>query len=354
MTALAAALLILLPAFPQNRGPQSSSFWPFSGLTIQRVLNLPHPVPSAAISERVQHDLPPVATVSPESLSHTLGLGVARIVIDPGHGGRDEGARGADGLKEKDVALDISLRLARLLRTESVVAVILTRTDDRFVALSSRVATANRARGDLFLSIHANSARSETAFGIETYFLSLAASPASIELAARENAGSNRSLADLKDLVQSIALNDRVTESESLAGKVQRFLAPDRRANRGVKRAPFIVLTGVEMPAVLAEIGFLSNPDDAERLARPMSRESVARALFDGLTQYTQSFEAPCAVSARFSEGQECPSLKTGAQLMAPGVNGYRRHVAQRNTDAAASRPQWTMASQRSTRSGRY
>ncbi|HET9087782.1 MAG TPA: N-acetylmuramoyl-L-alanine amidase, partial [Acidobacteriaceae bacterium] len=226
------------------------------------------------------------------SMTRVLGLRVRRIVIDPGHGGHDSGTLGPGGLKEKDVALEVALRLGRLLQQQMNAEVIYTRSTDKFVPLEQRTALANQAHADLFLSIHANSSPDPDARGVETYFLNFTASPAALNVAARENAVSNRSVYELSDLVRRITLSDKIDESRAFAEDVQQSLYTGLAAgneglkNRGVKQAPFVVLIGAHMPSILAEISFLTNPLDAEELSQPEYRQRLAEALYRGVSEY--------------------------------------------------------------------
>ncbi len=240
------------------------------------------------------------------SLTRALGLKIDRIVIDPGHGGHDDGTIGPHGVLEKDVVLDVSLRLAKLVQQRMGVEVILTRSDDTFIPLRDRTAIANDHKADLFLSIHANSSPAPEVAGTETFYLNFTSAPGSLDVAARENAGSDKTVGELKDLIQSITLNDKIEESHTFAQDIQNAI--DQQAersnsaarNRGVKRAPFVVLIGASMPSVLAEIGFLSNARDESNLAKPEYRQKVAEALYKGLSQYARSlshFDTPKQVA---------------------------------------------------------
>jgi N-acetylmuramoyl-L-alanine amidase len=233
------------------------------------------------------------------SLARTLGLKISRIVIDPGHGGHDTGTIGPHGLMEKDLCLDVALRLGRLIQQKLPGAeVIYTRKDDTFVPLEERTAIANKAKADLFISIHANSSRDPKARGIETYYLNFATSPESMEVAARENANSQESLHDLQDLIKRIARNDKIEESKELAGDIQETLAQRlqlvsrRERNRGVKKAPFVVLIGANMPSVLSEISFVSNPKDERLLRKPDQRQRIADGLYRGITTYLDNLNS--------------------------------------------------------------
>ncbi|MDR5728533.1 MAG: N-acetylmuramoyl-L-alanine amidase [Terriglobia bacterium] len=231
---------------------------------------------------------------SQHSMTRVLGLRIRRIVIDAGHGGHDSGTIGPDGIEEKDVALGVALRLGRLLQQRLGAEVIYTRRTDKYVPLEERTAIANQAHADLFLSIHANSSSDPQVRGIETYFLNFTSSPDAMSVASRENADSNRSVYELSDLVRKIALSDKIDESREFADDVQQELYdglssgnPGLR-NRGVKQAPFVVLIGAQMPSILAEISFLTNPDSAMELSHPAYRERLAEALYRGVAEYVQ------------------------------------------------------------------
>lgn len=233
----------------------------------------------------------PTPTVQP-SMARVLGLRIRRIVIDAGHGGHDSGTIGPGGIEEKDIALDVALRLGHLLHQRLGAEVIYTRRTDKYVPLEERTAIANAAHADLFLSIHANSSSDPDVRGVETYFLNFTTSPDAMAVASRENADSNRSVYDLSDLVRKITLGDKIDESREFAGDVQQQLYsgllsgnPGLR-NRGVKQAPFVVLIGAQMPSILAEISFLTNPEDAAELSLPRYRERLAEALYRGVAEY--------------------------------------------------------------------
>jgi N-acetylmuramoyl-L-alanine amidase len=228
------------------------------------------------------------------SLTRVLGLKINRIVIDPGHGGQNDGATGAKGLVEKDLVLDVSLRLGKLISERMGSEVIYTRSDDTFVPLEARTALANDKKADLFLSIHANWSPAPVAAGIETYYLNFTDSQDALNLAARENATSQKSIFELHDLIEKISLHDKLGESREFASRIQSSLYtlssrnnPEEK-NRGVRRAPFVVLIGANMPSVLAEIGFLSNPKEEALLKKPEYRQKIAEALFKGISRYSE------------------------------------------------------------------
>ena len=233
------------------------------------------------------------------SLTRTLGLKIGRIVIDAGHGGHDTGTIGPHGLMEKDLCLDVALRLGRIIEQKLPGAeVVYTRKDDTFIPLEERTAIANEAKADLFISIHANSSRDRDARGVETYYLNFATSGESMEVATRENAYSEKSLHDLQDLVQKIARNEKIEESKELASDIQDALShrlqlvSANEHNRGVKRAPFIVLIGANMPSVLTEISFVSNPTDERLLKKADQRERIANGLYRGIAAYLESLNS--------------------------------------------------------------
>jgi N-acetylmuramoyl-L-alanine amidase len=226
------------------------------------------------------------------SLIRALGLKIGKIVIDPGHGGHDTGTIGPNGLEEKDLVLEVGRRLGKLLETRLGAEVVYTRKDDTFIPLETRTAVANQARADLFVSIHANSSHDAAARGVETYYLNFTSSPEALEVAARENAVSEKSIYELQDLVKKIALKEKIEESREFAGDVQQSLhsglavkSPAIR-DRGVKKAPFIVLIGANMPSILAEISFVSNPTDEHRLATSEYRQRIAESLYRGIAKY--------------------------------------------------------------------
>jgi N-acetylmuramoyl-L-alanine amidase len=233
------------------------------------------------------------------SLTRALGLKISRIVIDPGHGGHDTGTIGPHGLMEKDLCLDVALRLGHEIEEKLPGAeVIYTRKDDTFVPLEERTAIANDAKADLFISVHANSSHDAAARGIETYYLNFATSEESMAVAARENALAQSSLHDLQDIIKKIARNEKVEESKELASDIQdslthrlQLVSQDER-NRGVKKAPFVVLIGANMPSVLSEISFISNPSDEKLLKKTDQRQRVADGLYRGIASYLDSLNS--------------------------------------------------------------
>jgi len=240
--------------------------------------------------------IPELTRDGQHSLTRALGLKIGRIVIDAGHGGHDTGTIGPTGFMEKDLCLDVALRLGKTIQQRLPSAeVVFTRADDTFVPLERRTEIANEAKADLFISVHANSSEDHHARGVETYYLNFTGSSDAMEVASRENALSGNGVHDLQDIVKKIANNEKIEESRDLATMIQDSLSKrmenlnrgDR--NRGVRKAPFVVLIGADMPSVLAEISFLSNPSDEQWLKKPENRQRVADGLYHGIETYLQS-----------------------------------------------------------------
>lgn len=261
---------------------------------------------TAKLAKKVHTDSTDVAEIheaaprssGDRSLIRALGLKINRIVVDAGHGGHDTGTIGPDGLMEKDLVLDVAVRLGSLLENRLGSEVIYTRDDDTFVPLETRTAIANQNQADLFISVHANSSRDDSARGVETYYLNFTSDPAALEVAARENAVSQKSIHELQDLVKKITLKEKIDESHELASDVESSLATGLSSkstamrNRGVKKAPFIVLIGANMPSILAEISFLSNPGDEKKLQTPEYRQKIAESLYKGIAKYVSSLSS--------------------------------------------------------------
>ena len=239
------------------------------------------------------------------SLIRALGLKVGRIVVDAGHGGHDTGTIGPNGLMEKDLVLDVALRLGKLLEQKLGAEVVYTRHDDTFIPLETRTAIANQNQADLFISIHANSSPDPAARGVETYYLNFTRSADALEVAARENAVSETSVHDLQDLVKKIALKEKIEESREFAASVEKSLYAGEVAknpgvkDRGVKKAPFIVLIGANMPSILAEISFVSNPTDERKLRTPEYRQRIAESLYRGVAHYAQGLSGVKVASVK-------------------------------------------------------
>jgi N-acetylmuramoyl-L-alanine amidase len=260
------------------------------------------PVAVAAVAKPAPAEpvLPPAlaaqrTTSGDRTLIRALGLKVARVVIDPGHGGHDHGSSGRNGLMEKELVLDVAQRLGALIEERMGSEVIYTRADDTFIPLESRTALANEKSADLFLSIHANSSPYPSVSGVETYYLNFSSSRDEMDIAARENAGSQKTVHELGDIIQKITKHDKAEESREFAGKMQTALysaatkSNPAAKNRGVKKAPFVVLIGATMPSILAEIGFVSNSREEGLLKRPDHRQKLAEALYRGLSRYAET-----------------------------------------------------------------
>ena len=268
----------------------------------------PPPAPAPKPHSTRSHPATPATDTAPQqihvaeptadgqrSMVRALGLKINRIVVDAGHGGHDSGTLGPDGIQEKEVVLDVALRLGQLLKQRLGADVIYTRDDDTFIPLETRTAIANKAQADLFISIHGNSSPDSSARGVETYYLNFTTSADALEVAARENAVSDESIHQLSDLVKKIALQDKINESREFAADVQQSLYagleegnPGLR-DRGVKKAPFVVLIGANMPSILAEISFLTNPSDAHELREGAYRQRIAESIYRGVARYVGS-----------------------------------------------------------------
>jgi N-acetylmuramoyl-L-alanine amidase len=236
------------------------------------------------------------------TMARQLGLSVSRIVIDPGHGGHDPGAKGRS-ITEAELVLDIALRVEKLLQNVPGMEVILTRRTDEYVSLQERTAIANREGADLFLSIHANASPNSSARGVETYFLNFASNMSAASVAARENAASGQAMGSLPDFLKAIALNNKLDESRGFASEVQKAMVERlRRTNRslrdlGVKQAPFVVLIGAAMPSVLTEVSFVTNPQEARLLRGTAYRERIAEALVAAIRKYQSSLGTAATVA---------------------------------------------------------
>ncbi len=267
----------------------------------------PEPTPAATpapVVVRAMPSAPPQTNRSGSySLARQLGLKARKIVIDAGHGGHDPGTIGHGGLQEKDLVLDVALRVAQMLRNELGVEVVMTRDSDVFIPLEERTAIANAKGADLFLSIHANSSRSRKARGIETYYLNFAGTPHAESVAARENAVSSGTMKDLQGLVKTIMLNSKIPESRDFASAVQESMVENVRSmnpeipDRGVHTAPFYVLIGATMPSVLSEIAFVSHPEEESLLKKDGYRDTIAQSLVGGVRAYLDSLPAGTAVA---------------------------------------------------------
>jgi N-acetylmuramoyl-L-alanine amidase len=271
----------------------------FSGVAAAPV-PAPAPPPAKGAAAPVPAPAPARKAAAPApsgkpSLARQLGLGVRRVVIDAGHGAHDPGAIGVGGLQEKDVTLDLALRVRDILRTAGY-ETVLTRDRDVYLPLEERTAVANTARGDLFLSLHCNSSDTGKLSGVETYYLNLASNVRSMQTAARENSMAVANMSDLQQIVREIQ-NSKMDESSQFAARVQRTLHdtlhrayPDVK-NLGVKQAPFYVLIGAQMPSILAEVSFINHRTEGRRLADPKYRQLIAQALADGVKRYVRTIK---------------------------------------------------------------
>jgi N-acetylmuramoyl-L-alanine amidase len=286
-------------------------------LSIEGPAQRPTPAPARAAEASGPAAPPQANRAGSYSVYRQLGLGVGTIVIDAGHGGHDPGAIGPRGLMEKELVLDVARRLERMVSAELGAQVIMTRATDVFIPLEERTGIANSRGADLFLSIHANSSRSRSARGIETYFLNFAANPHAEEVAARENAISTATLKDLQSLVKAITLNGKIDESRDFAASVQESLVDGLQGrykgavNRGVHTAPFYVLIGANMPSILAEIAFVSHPEEERLLKSPEYREAIARGLFSGVRAYLSDLNP--------SHSRKLTSRTTGSTVAGKG-----------------------------------
>jgi len=257
------------------------------------VASVPESKPSANAPSADRKIITPAKATNSgaRSLVRSLGLKLSRVVIDAGHGGHDTGTIGPGGYTEKELVLDVANRLKSLIESELGAEVVMTRTDDSFVPLESRTAIANQQEADLFISIHANSSKVRSVHGVETYYLNFTSSREALETAARENAASERSIHELQDLVKKIMLRDKVDESRELAQHMERALAARKGSgiDRGVKQAPFVVLIGANIPSILAEVCFISNPQDEKNVKTPVVRQAIAESLFEGVKSYAES-----------------------------------------------------------------
>lgn len=288
-----------IPARMQPTVPDPSS--PSKVTNSPQPLHVRPPATATAASPKPKSKAPVIASPAQpgssgdESLVRIFGLKLGKVVIDAGHGGHDTGTIGSEGLMEKDLVLDVALRLGKLVGQTLGAKVVYTRSDDTFIPLEERTKIANGEKADLFISVHANSSPEPMATGVETYFFNFTSDRNSLDLATRENATSTSSISDLNDLLHKAVLKAKLAESREFAQKIQTSLwassvkMNSRSRDRGVRQAPFVVLIGANMPSVLAEIGFVSNPHDEKLLQRPEQRQKVAEALFKGVSQYAKT-----------------------------------------------------------------
>jgi N-acetylmuramoyl-L-alanine amidase len=243
--------------------------------------------------------------IAPGALAKQLALGVRRVVIDPGHGGKDPGALGyLKNVQEKDVVLDIALLLGEKIESELNCEVIFTRRNNRGISLEERTALANTKNADLFISIHANAHKDRDAYGIETFYLNLATDDESIRVAARENATSEKNISDLHSILSDLMQNAKINESSRLASYIQGSLVDGlgkkyrQIKDNGVKKAPFYVLLGAQMPAVLIETSFISNERECKRLTDKNYQNHLCNGIVNGIRQYIRE-TSPNALSRK-------------------------------------------------------
>ncbi|NLD36343.1 MAG: AMIN domain-containing protein [Desulfatiglans sp.] len=231
------------------------------------------------------------------SLARQLGLSVKRIVIDPGHGGKDPGCYIDGGIKEKDIVLDMAKRLKARLEKRLNCEVLLTRTTDIFIPLDERTAFANIKKADLFISLHVNAHKDSAIHGIETYFLNMATDKQAVLVAARENATSEKNISDLQSILNDLMLNTKISESSRLAHSVQNGVMGDLKKkyqvnkSLGVKQAPFYVLIGAEMPSILIETGFLTNSTERKKLITDNYKDVISEGISKGIEDYIKSID---------------------------------------------------------------
>ena len=235
---------------------------------------------------------PPRPVKSGSSMIRQLGLGIRRVVIDPGHGGIDPGCVGKKGDQEKNIVLDVARRLKKILESKENLEVIMTRESDIFLDPESRTVIANQKQADLFISIHANASRNRKLSGVESFYLNFSQDPSVIETAARENATSTKKISEMKEIIERIVQNTKISESKELAEVIQNNLVKSLSQkysnvkSLGVKGGPFWVLIGGEMPSVLVEISFLSNPTEESRLKSSQYRQRIAQGIYEGIMEY--------------------------------------------------------------------
>jgi len=267
----------------------------FSKIDKYRVWHLPDPFRIIIDIYPIKNSSTPKPTDSGYSMARQLGLGIKRIVIDPGHGGKDPGCIGSRNTQEKNIVLDIATRLKNLLSTKRGLEVIMTRETDIFVPVENRPVIANQKKADLFVSIHANANPKKNYCGTATFFLNFSTDPSVNATAARENATSTKSIGDMKEIITKIAQNSKIKESKALAEDIQKCLTSNLEKSYkytrdlGVKGGPFWVLIGGEMPSVLVETMHLSNSREESLLRSAEYRQQIAEGIYQGILQYIHS-----------------------------------------------------------------
>ena len=231
------------------------------------------------------------------SLARQLGLSVKRIVLDPGHGGKDPGCIFKGGIEEKDITLSLAKKLKTKIESKLGCEVLLTRTTDVFIPLDERTAFANSKNADLFISLHVNAHKQSNIYGIETYFLNIASDRQAVMVAARENATSEKNISDLQSILNSLLMNTKISESRKLAFMAQNGMIADVKKkyktykSLGVKKAPFYVLVGAEMPAILIETGFITNSTERARLISDSYKDVLSEGIVEGIESYIKSID---------------------------------------------------------------
>ena len=254
-----------------------------------------HKAPTKEVAMRVEPASHKPVAVAKKADLPASGGGLRKIVLDPGHGGKDPGAIGAGGIAEKDIVLSVARKLARKLKAELGVQVVLTRHDDRFVPLEERTALANSENADLFISLHVNASLNSEASGIETYYLDSTTDEAAIRLAARENRTSRRNISDLQfilsDMMQNMKLEDSITLAHRLQGALVGGMAKvmGEVKDLGVKKALFHVLVGARMPSVLVEMFFISNRVEERAMSQDSHQDAMVEALYEGIQKFGQT-----------------------------------------------------------------
>ena len=293
----------LSPQAPEGRTAPATST---ASSAVRRDSEKTSPAPPAAGKHRSK-PLPAGTQGGTPTLAQQLGLGIGRIVLDPGHGGKDSGAISPSGMREKDVALNIAKMLKVTLERETGCQVLLTRSTDRYLTLAERTAFANAKKADVFVSIHVNASENRALAGVETYFLNLASDPQAARVAALENASAHRRMSELQSILKDLVLKSKTSESSRLAHDVQnRIVARLRERYKdtrdlGVKQAPFLVLVGAEMPAILVETAFLSNEQEEIRLTDTTFQDALSRGIAAGVATYIQQLAAghPMSTASR-------------------------------------------------------
>jgi N-acetylmuramoyl-L-alanine amidase len=267
----------------------------FSKIEQYRIWHLPDPFRIIIDIYPVKNSSAPEPTESGYSMARQLGLGIKRVVIDPGHGGKDPGCIGSQNTQEKSIVLDIATRLKNLLSTKQGLEVIMTRETDIFVPVENRPVIANQKKADLFVSIHANANPRKNYCGTATFFLNFSTDPSVNAIAARENATSTKNIGDMKEIITKIAQNSKIKESKELAENIQECLISNLTKSYkytqdlGVKGGPFWVLIGGEMPSVLVETLHLSNSREEALLRNTEYRQKIAEGIYQGIMQYIHS-----------------------------------------------------------------